>query len=102
LNIKEPIGVRQLFSAKNDDEDLTLLFPSGQNFVSRVSATRKHQHKSSTASFYSSNSSFVQILIMGWFWADSTPSASAAPVAPHPMPAGDVNPPVCLPRAWVE
>jgi len=30
---------------------------------------------------------------MGWFWADSTPSASAAPVAPHPMPAGDVNPP---------
>jgi len=35
-----------------------------------------------------------QAITMGWFWADSTPSAA---VAPHPMPASaSAAPPVCL------
>jgi hypothetical protein len=35
---------------------------------------------------------------MGWFWADTAPSAhvAVAPVAPHPMPRGNAEPPVCL------
>ncbi|KAF2746402.1 cytochrome c and c1 heme-lyase [Sporormia fimetaria CBS 119925] len=34
---------------------------------------------------------------MGWFWADTTPAAPAAPIAPHPMPRGNVEPPPSCP-----
>ncbi|OAL00476.1 hypothetical protein IQ06DRAFT_275162 [Phaeosphaeriaceae sp. SRC1lsM3a] len=34
---------------------------------------------------------------MGWFWADTAPSAPVAAVAPHPMPRGNVEPPPSCP-----
>jgi hypothetical protein len=48
-----------------------------------------------------STSILLQLFTMGWFWADTAPSAPVAAVAPHPMPRGNAEPPVRTPACRI-